>query len=53
MAEFILPLKYGFTIFSLNSVNRGAGMLLNVKSTRNPFSVIKLGVLFFMRTSYF
>ena len=27
MAEFTLPLKYGFTILSLNSVNNEAGML--------------------------
>jgi hypothetical protein len=53
MAEFTFPLKYGFTIFSVNSVNKEAGTLWNVKSTRNPFSIIAFAVLFFMFTNYF
>jgi hypothetical protein len=53
MAEFILPLKYGFTIFSVNSVSKGAGTLWNVKFTRNPFSIVVLAVLFFLFTNYF
>jgi len=48
MAEFIFPLKYGFTILSLNSVNKEAGTLWNVKSTRNLFSIIEFVILFFI-----
>ena len=51
MAAFRFPLKYGFTIFSANSVSREAGTLCSVKSTGKSFSNVNGRVLFFMATT--
>ena len=45
---FRLPLKWGLTIFSANSVSNEAGTLWKVRSTRRSSSVAKIAVFFFM-----
>ena len=46
MAAFKLPLKYGLTIFSVNSESKEAGTLWNVKSTKRSFSAASTTVFF-------